>query len=817
MIKRVIIFGGLVVITTASFSQITLDDLVSTGLYATDVPGIPVYLITQIPSESNAQYFIRTFDAVNIQDSNMRYQKLAPFIKYSIGPIIDEVLVGCKASSLSQRISELLIPSDDDQEKGAHPALWYLNKTKNYVFRDTIKRYYVTLKLAIDSYRRAGGVNTTDIKIATEALEKLDTAMTIWAQYDKDYLELLNMVASPSSDKKMVQNKLKALTALEEKNQLLIIDDPSVSAALRKKVKDINDTKQKACDIVASIQSLVSMLQPSVEERQKGAHPYDWYTARTTDHAFRKDIEQYYEQLKKSLDDYLKAGGSSNSDTITATDVLSKLSASISAWKQDDDINALSERVKNVITLLAPLAETDKADEIAKGLSNKDLIQIEHDIMQSNATHFAMVQNARGIYELIDDLLTRYISLEQTKDDISGDSTALLREQYALMQILADQFNLFSFISKPFEYKPRPSARIAADDFLKDAFDWLALFIKDPRIDISTIMLFKNVKDPLAPLVKNVSIESSQLVEPLAQFLRAWRWYQAVGGSSLFLNARIWNVAWWQEAARKAQDALRERETKDDEVVGLKQDFWNKVAQLDYNNALVALANYQKSKPEIKEYNELKASLHRLQEDNSRMEQINGALEKIKNSSLKESGKNTAYITILRQELNDSAFKKMVDNYARREELFTLAPAKAYSYEARQGAKKIYSYVDSILARFISSFSTLVSLQDIALMKNTYQYLTDLNETYGMNQGWFGTSIGAATAEAQVAAENKLNEDVLVAYNLIIVPSPNTQEVQKALDRLTLSLQQYQAVNGKASSFVVDTVLPRLKTRLGKK
>jgi hypothetical protein len=459
--------------------------------------------------------------------------------------------------------------------------------------------------------------------------------------------------------------------------------------------------------------------------------------------------------------------------------------------------SVLLERIEKIIPALYPATQSDRAAEIVEALHNKDLIQIEQDMINSNAVPSSMEQNARDVYELIDDLLARYIDLERGINDISGDAIALIREQYTLMEILADQFKLFSFIGKL--WQKRPLVRTVAYTFLQDAFDTLSVFVKDPRENIGLIVFFENLVNPLGKLVNNATIKSTQLVEPLAQFARAWEWYQAVGGSSLSVNVRVWNAAWWQEAARKAQDAVRTQEAKV-ATVGFEQDVWNKIAQFDLRAALQAQMNYNASKPKIKNHM-IEMSVQQLQKDTTRMEQV----------------KKTFDINVIRAELTNPDFKKLVDSYARREELFTLAPAQAYSYEARKGAQKIYAYVDMLLARLISLLGATSTSNDLAIMETTYQYLTNMNETYGMNKGWFTKILGAETAQAQARAADKLNDDVLVAYNLINATSPDPQEMQTALDRLTISIQQYESVGGQPNTFVTKTVLPRLKKRIGKK
>jgi hypothetical protein len=450
MIKKVIIFGGLVVITTASFAQITLDDLVSTGLYATDVPGISVCLITQIPSESRAQYFIKRFDAVNNRYF-LNYRTLILQVPKSIGNIINAGLVDCRTAPVLKIIKNLLMPPADEQQR-IPPYTWYLVRAKNYAFRDIVKNYYDPLKEAVSIYIQQGGVRNIDTETAEEVVAKLESAMKTWMQYDEDYLALLDVVTNPSPDRKMVQNKLKALTALEEKNQLFIVDDPSVSPALREKIKEISAIKQKARDIIGIIRSLAAILNPSVEEQQKGAHPHEWYTARATNYVFRRDVERYYDELKAVLADYLmKAGGRGDNDVYTAADVLKKLSASINVWKQDD-VNYLALSVsdpKNLSQLqdkLDALTNFEKSNTLLFGENdslsaamNAEIKSIlaKNETLRTDLDHRATTkENARTVLSSMirctpnDDMQQAQSMLEKLMDEFQN-SSPLNRAVYA--------------------------------------------------------------------------------------------------------------------------------------------------------------------------------------------------------------------------------------------------------------------------------------------------------------------------------------------------------------------------------------------------
>jgi hypothetical protein len=233
MMKKVIVFGGLVAITMVSFAQITLDDLVSAGLYATDTPGIPVYLLKQLPSESRAQYFIRKFDTV----SNITYQRSALVIKYSIAKLIDEILFDCQVSSLSQRISELLNPSAEEQQKGAHPHEWYTARATNYVFRKDIERYYDELKKALADYLiKAGGRGNDDVYTATDVLKKLSASINVWKQDDTNYLALSGVDPNNLSQ---LQDKLDALSEFEQNNKLMFGENPGLDTKTNNEIRSL--------------------------------------------------------------------------------------------------------------------------------------------------------------------------------------------------------------------------------------------------------------------------------------------------------------------------------------------------------------------------------------------------------------------------------------------------------------------------------------------------------------------------------------------------------------------------------------------------
>ena len=408
---------------------------------------------------------------------------------------------------------------------------------------------------------------------------------------------------------------------------------------------------------------------------------------------------------------------------------------------------------------------------------------------------------AQKIYELIDDLLTRYIELVRTEDDPQGQALDVLHQHYAQMKALADKFSLGSYFKDWWD--GRPAVRQTAKLFLDKAFNDVREFIKDPRGEVpilgpSIIDRFKKLITPLSVILTDQNITSSMLNKPFAQLARSWRWYQAVGGQRTMFSLKIWNIAVWFETIHTAQDLLREREANADTSKQLEQNVWNALASLDD----IAITKAEKAYVQdyaIKPNGTLSSSRRSTKKFLDQMKQAEN-----------DNDKNS-----LRATLQSDSLRNFVQWYARREEFYEYPPARAYDADERKGAKKLYGFIDMLLRRFVQLLGKdTITQQDMRVIEQVYTYLVTLDTEYGWSTSWFAGITQPEPAQARIQAEENLRD--ALAQAVVLVQSQTTvAEIDRSIQTLTDAYLVYKTVGGSSDMpMVVITQLQKKKNSM---